>query len=489
MVPLHMIQRRALTAQRLVQRSAARGPGHARTFSAKPSSFACKAPLRPLLHRAPGHDAVLSEMRRRIANGTEDPFYVVNLGSVQDKIDLWNALLPEVTPFYAVKCNPDTAMLSLLARNGVNFDCASRAEMEAVLDLGVDTSRILYANPCKQPSHLRFAAEHGVALTVFDSEEELLKTARVHPSTELLLRIQVDDSHAQCMMSNKYGAPLEQAPWLLQRAGELGLSVRGVSFHVGSGCYSPQAFAEAVGLAARVHDMASRAGTPMDMLDIGGGFPGLDSDEISFAAIAAALGPALQEHFPAERGVRVVAEPGRFLAAASHTLAVNVIGKKRVVGERGEVSYMYYVNDGLYGSFNNVLYDHATPKVEVLATEATSIKSMPPVAEASFSNGATGLALYESSMWGPTCDGFDCISKEVMLPELFVGGWLYFRDMGAYTAAAGSTFNGMPLPSKSYMQPLPPKRPTDAAAAAVPINSSLDFGTREQVHASISAAA
>ena len=431
-------------------------------------------------------------MRHRIATGTEDPFYVVNLGSVQDKVDLWNALLPEVTPFYAVKCNPDTTMLSLLARNGVNFDCASRAEMEAVFDLGVDASRILYANPCKQPSHLRFAAEQGVGWTVFDSEEELLKTARLHPSSELLLRILVDDSHAQCMMSNKYGAPLEQAPWLLQRAAELGLRVRGVSFHVGSGCYSPQAFAEAVGRAAHVHSLASNAGAPMDTLDIGGGFPGLDSDEISFAGIAAALGPALQEHFPVQRGVRVIAEPGRFLAAASHTLAVNIIGRKRVLGEHGKESYMYYVNDGLYGSFNNVLYDHATPAMEVIGADAASCRyeTDEPGDLNGRADAHTSPTLFRSSVWGPTCDGFDCITKEVMLPELHVGGWMYARDMGAYTASAGSNFNGMPLPSKSYMQPLSPQRPKDVAAAALPVRTSVDFDTREQqTVASIAAAA
>jgi len=161
------------------------------------------------------------------------------------------------------------------------------------------------------------------------------------------------------MMSEKYGAPLTDVPRLLRHARELGLSVRGVSFHVGSGCYSADAFVDAVESAAFVHRLAADAGAPMDIVDVGGGFPGVDTPQLSFAAIADSLRHALSKHFP--RSVRLVAEPGRFFAATSHTLAVNVIGKKHVTGPDGAPHTMYYVNDGLYGSLNCVVYDHAHP--------------------------------------------------------------------------------------------------------------------------------
>ena len=92
---------------------------------------------------------------------------------------------------------------------------------------------------------------------------------------------------------------------------------------------------------------------------------------------------------------------------------------------------MLYINDGVYGSFNCLLYDHATVDVEMLD-------------KAELGDGERHTAV--RSVWGPTCDGLDCVLPEVELPDLEIGAWLYFRNMGAYTLAAGSTFNGMPRP-------------------------------------------
>lgn len=385
---------------------------------------------------------IVSEMLQRVEAGAEDAFYIVDVGSALDRLSLWRSLLPMVEPFYAVKCCPDPVLLYALAQEGIGFDCASRAEMEQLFQLGVSPSRILYANPCKQPSHMRYAANHQVPLSVVDSVEEMHKHAALCPQTDVLLRIAVDDSSAACVMSCKYGAPLTSTRTLLEEARTLGLNLRGISFHVGSGCYSPDAFVDAVERAATVFDQASELGMSLDILDIGGGFPGVDTDTLSFAAIAEPLREALLQKFPASRGVRLIAEPGRFLAASSHTLAVNVIGRKGAAstGADAEAPTMYFVNDGLYGSFNCVLYDHAHPEPQTLPT---------PSVAAALEDGVTTPA----SIWGPTCDGLDCIVKETRLPPMPVGqeAWLYFEHMGAYTAAAGSTFNGMPQPSKVYL--------------------------------------
>ncbi|KAL3931346.1 MAG: hypothetical protein SGPRY_001162, partial [Prymnesium sp.] len=384
--------------------------------------------------------AIVEQMLAHVAQGAEEPFFIVDVGAALDRLSLWRRLLPEVMPFYAVKCCPDPVLLYALAEAGMGFDCASQAEMHEVLGLGVDPSRIIYANPCKQPSHMRYAASHNVPLSVFDSEGELRKHAALFPGGDVLLRIAVDDSHATCEMSCKYGAPLSAAPSLLREARSLGVRVRGVSFHVGSGCYSGESFVDAVQRAASVFDIAASMDMHLDILDVGGGFPGVDTDYLSFAAIAAPLRKALTHHFPAARGVQLIAEPGRFIAASTHTLAVNVIGQKTMPSsDGGEPTTMYFVNDGLYGSFNCVLYDHAHPEAKPLPT--------PEVAAALKSSSAL------SSIWGPTCDGLDCIVKETRLPHLPVGqsSWLYFDNMGAYTSAAGSNFNGMPLPSNIYL--------------------------------------
>lgn len=428
-------------------------------------------------------------MRRGIDAGATEPFYIIDLHAALEKLALWRALLPDVEPFYAYKCNGDAALVYTLANAGVGFDCASEAEIRAVTGLGVSPSRILYANPIKQPSHLKTASSLGVPLTVFDAEHELLKIRDLHPSCGLLLRIATDDSQAQCVLSNKFGAQVKDASALLDAAASLGLTVVGVSFHVGSGGSSSEvagaSFRDAVMRAAAVFDEAEARGTPMSVLDIGGGFPGVDDAQTSFSAIAGALRSALDTHFPrdpsAKRGgVRLIAEPGRFFACATHHLAVSIIGKKVVDTTKGVLTAdgpdaaaqatgaekgapaavdvsdaaltstaaplppaassrtMYYINDGLYGSFNCVLYDHANPGCEVV--------------HAGGDVGDVPTTLGPCSVWGPTCDGIDCVQSETLLPELAVGSWLAFCDMGAYTACAGSNFNGMALPDAVYLQ-------------------------------------
>jgi len=274
-------------------------------------------------------------MLSAIEAGVEEPFYVVDLHAALDKLALWRRELPAVEPHYAVKCNSDQALLLALAQAGCNFDCASAAEIDLVIGLDVPPSRIVFAHPVKQPSHLRRAREAGVALTVFDGAHELPKLAKEHMSCALLLRIEVEDSGAQHPLSNKYGASTANAPALLAQAAELGLHVVGVSFHVGSGNTSPSAFYDAVAAAATIFDSATAMGLKMSVLDVGGGFPGVkDEKEMTiFQAMASNLQAALDEFFPRDAaahrgGVRLIAEPGRYIACTTHHLAVCVIGKK-----------------------------------------------------------------------------------------------------------------------------------------------------------------
>lgn len=173
----------------------------------------------------------------------------------------------------AVKCNPDPYVLRLLAALGAGFDCASNGEIAKVLALsGVEPSRIVFANPCKATSFIRSAARVGVNRMTFDNEDELYKIARTHPGAKLILRILADDSKSMCRFGTKFGASLEVAPHLLAKARKLQLDVIGVSFHVGSGCYDPTIYEDAVRRAREAFDMGARVGYQFSLLDVGGGF-------------------------------------------------------------------------------------------------------------------------------------------------------------------------------------------------------------------------
>ncbi|CAL8299184.1 unnamed protein product [Boreogadus saida] len=201
----------------------------------------------------------------------------------------WARALPRVTPFYAVKCNNSISVLRTLASLGCGFDCASKAEIQQIESLGVAPSRIIYANPCKQASQIKYASAHGVQKMTFDSEVELLKVARCHENAKLVLRIATDDSNSVCPLSVKFGATLKGCRGLLQRAKELSLDVIGVSFHVGSMCRDPATYTQAISDARCVFDMAEEFGYKMSLLDIGGGFPGSEDVKLKFEEWAQTL--------------------------------------------------------------------------------------------------------------------------------------------------------------------------------------------------------
>lgn len=380
-----------------------------------------------------------------------DAFFVGDMGDIVRKHKIWTAQLPRVEPFYAVKCNDDTSILAVLAQLGTGFDCASKGEIQKVLELGVGAEeRVIYANPCKQASHIKYAASHQVKYMTFDNETELHKVKKFHPQAKMVVRIlPPSNTKCQCQLGMKFGCHPKKVAQLLRVAKELDVDVVGVSFHVGSGCYDAGAYAAAVASARSVFRVAEEEGFHFTLLDIGGGFPGQPSAPLSFEEICGVLRPALDSHFPESMGVRIIAEPGRFYVASAFTLALNVIARRAITSddydnddENDNVDddsdepkrFMYYLNDGVYGSFNCILFDHATVQPELPIAERQ--KSRP---------------VFKSSLWGPTCDGLDCIVKECNLPELNIGDWLIFRDMGAYTMSAASTFNGMPKPKMYHV--------------------------------------
>ena len=355
-------------------------------------------------------------------NQSERAFYIINLGALFDSYTNWIKLLPNVHPYYAVKCNPNPVILDALASLGCNFDCASENEMKMVIEITKDPSRIIFANPCKMSSQIRYARANDVDLMTFDCEEELYKIKLYHPYAKLVLRLAVDDSKSRCKFNKKFGCKLSQVEELLNIVKTLKLDVIGFSFHVGSGCSSADTFYDAIYECRKACDIAERVGIGISVIDIGGGFPGVDK-EIKFEDIARRINDGITEFFSEKAGIQFIAEPGRYFAESSHTLVLNVIGKKNIIDEdTGEKIIVYYLNDGIYGSFGCIYFDHNNPVVLPFNERNNE--------------------LHKSRLFGPTCDSIDLISNDIMLPELAVGEWVYVENFGAYTVASSSNFNG-----------------------------------------------
>jgi ornithine decarboxylase len=403
--------------------------------------------------------SVSAYVNSRIENGLEPAsFLITNLAPIAQQFLQWKNELPMVDPFYAVKCNPDPAIIRLLASLGCNFDCATMGEIDLVLNgLGDEYSfgprgkaahSIVYANPAKMEHMLRFAVENDVRMTVFDGEDELYKIAAIAgaASFRLLLRLTTDDRASICRFSKKFGCPVDEAPRLLEIAQSLGLHVAGVSFHVGSGCGDADAYVTALEHAKRVFDAAEALGmAPLSIIDVGGGFPG-DSGGYggpgmpSFQDLAAAIRKGI-DSFAAQidrpiSEIRFMAEPGRYFVSASTAIVTKIYSRKG-----GNSDYQaLYVDDGVYGSFNNVIYDHATPK---------PIRLCAAVAAAAHA----GDKEIPTAVFGPTCDGLDqmCSLDSTMLAHCNVGEWLLWENMGAYTHTASYVFNGYThIPPRTY---------------------------------------
>ena len=339
----------------------------------------------------------------------------------------------------------------------IGFDCASSAELSLALNLDTPEDKIIYANPCKGISHLKFAKENGIKMMTFDNESELHKIKSIFPETELVIRIMVEEFGSACSFKEKFGASLKDAEQLVRLAKSLSMNVIGVSFHVGSGCKNPNAYYHAIKNCRQLFNFAKEElDFEFHFLDLGGGFSDLEKRESEgvaslFERSANAIKEALDEYFPenfANGRLRVIAEPGRYFAQRIFTLAVSISSKKLLNNGNQVISIdenntqaekiMYYVNEGLYSAFNCVIFDHKEPKPKaVYSKEKMQI----------LDDNLEGV--YNSVIWGPTCDGIDCISRELELPQLEVGDWIIFDNFGAYTMAASSSFNGFPI-SKIY---------------------------------------
>ena len=293
-------------------------------------------------------------------------------------------------------------------------------------------------------------------MMTLDCVEELHKIHKYFPDAEVIIRLAVDDSKSVCKFSSKFGCNLEDAKQIIDLAQSLKMNIIGVSFHVGSGCKSIKSYKTAIEMSSEVFKYGLEKSQSMYLLDVGGGFPGTEIDtntntntnkDVSFEQIALSINESINKYF-ADIKLKVIAEPGRFIVSSSHSLLVNIIGKKKKLllnGSNNEECFSYYINDGVYGSFNCIYFDHFLPKLNLVNNYKNDTK------------------LYKSLIFGPTCDSMDVLFKvesyddfekkmgDNLLPELQLGDQLYINNFGAYTISAGCEFNGIPRPRKIYL--------------------------------------
>uniref|UniRef100_A0A8D0GPV6 Antizyme inhibitor 1 n=1 Tax=Sphenodon punctatus TaxID=8508 RepID=A0A8D0GPV6_SPHPU len=366
----------------------------------------------------------------------KNAFFVGDLGNLVKKHIQWQNVMAPVKPFYTVKCNSTPGVLETLAALGTGFACSSKTEMALALDLGIPPVNIIYTNPCKQASQIKYAAKTGINVMTCDNEIELKKIARNHPNAKLLLHIATEDISGEEEVNMKFGTTLKNCRHLMECAKELEVQIVGVKFHISSSCKEPQVYIHAISDTRCVFDMAEEFGFKMTMLDIGGGFTGC---EFQLEEVNHVISPLLDVYFPEDSGVNVIAEPGCYYVSSAFTLAVNIIAKKAAEYDNflpagteqtksDEPVFIYYMNEGVYGSFASKL----TEKFNSIPEVHKKYKEDEP--------------LFASSLWGPSCDELDQIVENCLLPELNIGDWLIFDNMGSGVMGEQSAFNDFQRP-------------------------------------------
>ena len=344
---------------------------------------------------------------------------VVSANRIQTQIRRWRMALPNVTPYYAVKCNPEPMLLKALYEQGLGFDCASLREVYDVQRNEEKVPDIIYAHPMKSSRDICMVDSMGIDVTVVDSVEECVKLEANGWRGSVLLRLAVEDSKSKMPFSMKFGASKDEVFEIVKRCR---VPISGVSFHVGSGCENMEQYEKAIEYSMKVViPFLRKAGHIPTTLDIGGGF---SSKATEFEKAANSISGAIHRHVG--NNMNVIAEPGRYMAQPCQDLFVKIIAKKPGLYGRG---WRYVMDESLYSHFSCIPFDHQRPAwLHIPSEERAGLEEKQ-----------------EGILFGRTCDSLDVIAKGMMEP-MEVGDWLYFPLMGAYTSATASEFNGFPKP-------------------------------------------
>lgn len=343
------------------------------------------------------------------------PFMILRRPVVRNNLRRLREALPNIDVFYAVKANNHADILRTLIAEGSYFDVSSVRELRDVLAIGGQAAEVIHTNPVKSIPEFDGAVAGGIRTFVADNASELDKFARYGDRAGVLIRFKTTQGGAAINLSYKFGADPDEIPALLDKVISLQIPFRGFCFHVGSQCVRSSQYVAAIKTAGRLINIARAKGLSPEILDIGGGFPVRYTRAVPpIENIGAAVTQALHKHIPS--GVRVICEPGRYISGEAVTLVASVIG----TSVRNGVKW-YYIDDGLYGSFSGRLYDGCA--YEVLTNRNTKWE--------------------RAVLAGPTCDSFDVIYNDCLMPPLTIGDILIFPAMGAYCSVSATDFNGL----------------------------------------------
>lgn len=356
-------------------------------------------------------------IRAELAKGYDGPAVIVDSDVLREKVRRFKAALPRVHIHYAVKCNPDPAILRILREEGAGFEIASPAELRQCLELGVPAQELYYSNPMRARDAIATAAAAGVQWYVVDSVSELRKVHNLAPKASYYLRLHTSNEGSVSPLSEKFGVFDDEIDAILDEAVALGADLAGATFHAGSQCLNPDNWRIGIEAALALFERMRAKGLTPRLLNLGGGYPvEHDSPIPSIRHIGEVINAALKD---IPDNIRIMAEPGRFLVSDSAYLVCRVIGQ--TIRRSQPWAYLDAgVFNGLLETITGISYHMRTDRQGPLVPWSVA---------------------------GPTCDSMDICTRTQPLPaDLQEGDFVYVRNAGAYSNACSGSFNGFELP-------------------------------------------
>lgn len=366
----------------------------------------------------------------RIAEEVGTPVYVYSRATLERHARVFRdalSALPRVHIAFAIKANPNLAVLRVLSREGFGADIVSIGEMKRALAAGVPAADIVFSGVGKTRAELSEALDAGVGQFNIELEEEGVALAEFAANrgkaATAVLRVNPDvdaGTHAKIstgMKENKFGIPIDEAAEIYARLAALdGLAMQGLALHIGSQIFDlgpiERAYAK---VGALLHELRA-AGFAMDRVDLGGGL-GVPYERDKVPPTPADYG-AMVARVTKDWDVTLMFEPGRVIVGNAGVLLTRVIWVKP-----GVVRPFVIVDAAMNDLARPALYDawHDFEAVE-----------------------PTGERM-EANIAGPVCESGDTFAMGRDIDAVQAGDLAIFRTAGAYGATMASTYNSRAL--------------------------------------------
>lgn len=362
-----------------------------------------------------------------VIKSVKTPTLIIDLDRIRERFLELSNTFPEAKIYYAVKANDHQEILTVLNNLGSGYEVASSWELEKVLRLGVDSSRIISSNPVKPLDFIDYAYKSNIRAFSIDSYQEIEKLKKIAPRSRIYVRLVVPNEGSDWPLSNKFGVDAEEAVLLLDYAKSQGLIPYGLTFHVGSQCNNLRNWFIGIKIAWEVWERALYQGIKLTMLNLGGGIPiNYTYESLSIEDVGEYVQALLRKYFLI-KPIEIEIEPGRGLVGDAGVLVSSVIGKsiKRINDEN---VHWLYLDTGVFNGLAEVLGGIKYPMYAFSDKE-----------------------LYPHTIAGVSCDSMDIIGKNIYLPDLEVGEKVTIMATGAYTTVYGANFNGFGIPDVVFV--------------------------------------